>query len=99
VLNVGRGEVVDEAALVDALQKGHVGGAYLDVFETEPLPAESPLWDLPEVIVTPHNSAASRGNERRQAESFLANLARFGRGEPLLHEVEGPRAGGSAAAR
>jgi phosphoglycerate dehydrogenase-like enzyme len=99
VLNVGRGEVVDEAALVDALQKGHLGGAYLDVFETEPLPAESPLWDLPEVIVTPHDSAASRGNERRQAESFLANLARFGRGEPLLHEVEGPRAGGSAAAR
>jgi phosphoglycerate dehydrogenase-like enzyme len=99
ILSVGRGEVVDEAALVDALRKGQVGGAYLDVFETEPLPADSPLWDLPNVLVTPHNSAASRGNERRQAESFLANLARFGRGEPLRHEVAPIRTGGSPLAR
>ncbi len=97
ILNVGRGEVVDEAALVAALAKGHVGGAYLDVFETEPLAPDSPLWDLSNVIVTPHNSAASRGNERRQAESFLANLARFGRGEALLHEVAPRPAGGTSA--
>jgi phosphoglycerate dehydrogenase-like enzyme len=99
ILSVGRGEVVDEAALALALRKGHLGGAYLDVFETEPLPSESPLWDLPNVIVTPHNSAASRGNERRQTESFLANLARFGRGEPLRHEVARVRAGGAVSAR
>jgi phosphoglycerate dehydrogenase-like enzyme len=89
LLNVGRGELVDEAALVDALRKGHLAGAYLDVFEVEPLPATSPLWELPGVIVTPHNSAASRGNERRQAEAFLANLRHWLRGEPLLHEAAG----------
>jgi phosphoglycerate dehydrogenase-like enzyme len=99
VLSVGRGEVVDEAALVHALAKGHLAGAYLDVFEVEPLPAASPLWGLSNVIVTPHNSAASRGNERRQAESFLANLARFARGEPLANEVKLERAGGTEPAR
>jgi phosphoglycerate dehydrogenase-like enzyme len=99
VLSVGRGEVMDEAALAEALAKGHLAGAYLDVFEVEPLPAASPLWDLPNVIVTPHNSAASRGNERRQAESFLANLARFGCGQPLLHEVAPPGAGARNPAR
>jgi phosphoglycerate dehydrogenase-like enzyme len=98
ILSVGRGEVLDERALVDALAKGHLAGAYLDVFEVEPLPADSPLWVLPNVLLSPHNSAASRGNERRQAESFLANLARFGRGEPLLHEVAAPRAGGAPRA-
>jgi phosphoglycerate dehydrogenase-like enzyme len=87
LLNVGRGELVDEAALVDALRKGHLAGAYLDVFEVEPLPPLSPLWDLPGVILTPHNSAASRGNERRQAEAFLVNLRHWLRGEPLLHEA------------
>ncbi len=87
LLNVGRGELVDEAALVDALRKGHLAGAYLDVFEVEPLPAASPLWDLPGVIVTPHNSAASRGNERRQAEAFLRNLRHWVRDEPLSNEA------------
>ncbi len=87
LINVGRGELVHEAALVDALRAGQLAGAYLDVFEIEPLPAESPLWDLPGVIVTPHNSAASRGNERRQTEAFLRNLRHWLRGEPLAHEA------------
>ncbi len=87
LLNVGRGEVVDQAALVEALGKGELAGAYLDVFEVEPLPASSPLWGLPNVLLTPHNSAASRGNERRQVDRFLVNLVRWGRGEPLLGEV------------
>jgi len=87
VLNVARGEIVDEPALVAALRDGRLGGAYLDVFATEPLPADSPLWSLPNVIATPHNSAASRGNEARQLEIFLDNLARYGRGEPLRNEV------------
>ena len=86
VLNVGRGGVVDEAALAEALRKGHLAGAYLDVFEIEPLPAASPLWSLPNVLLTPHNSAASRGNERRQLDRFLENLVRWGHGEPLLGE-------------
>jgi len=87
LLNVSRGGVVDEPALVAALASGRLAGAYLDVFATEPLPADSPLWTLPNVIATPHNSAAARGNERRQTEVFLANLVRYGRGEPLENEV------------
>lgn len=87
VLNVSRGGVVDEPALIAALREGRLAGAYLDVFAEEPLPRESPFWTLPNVIVTPHNSAVSRGNERRAAEIFLRNLVRYGRGEPLANEV------------
>jgi phosphoglycerate dehydrogenase-like enzyme len=87
VLNVARGGVVDEPALIAGLREGRIAGAYLDVFAEEPLPRESPLWSLPNVIVTPHDSAVSRGNERRQTEIFLRNLVRYGRGEPLQNEV------------
>ena len=87
VLNVARGGVVDEPALIAALRSGHVAGAYLDVFAAEPLPADSPLWTLPNVIATPHNSSVSRGNEARRNRIFLRNLVRFGRGEPLSNEV------------
>ena len=66
---------------------GRIAGAYLDVFEVEPLPADSPLWALPNVIMTPHAAALSAGNQARQAEVFLANLARWARGEPLAHVV------------
>jgi phosphoglycerate dehydrogenase-like enzyme len=90
VINVARGEIVDEAALVHALQGGHLAGAYLDVFEQEPLPAESPLWDLPNVIVTPHNCGASSGNEARILALFADNLERWLSGQPLLNEL--PRA-------
>jgi phosphoglycerate dehydrogenase-like enzyme len=94
VLNVGRGEIVDEAALVAELTPGRtgqarLGGAYLDVFQVEPLPQDSPLWSLPNVIVTPHASSISAGSQARQAEMFLANLARFARGEPLADVVSG----------
>ncbi|MSQ74043.1 MAG: D-2-hydroxyacid dehydrogenase [Betaproteobacteria bacterium] len=71
VLNVARGEVIDEAAMIAALKSGHLAGAYLDVFEQEPLPAASPLWDLPNVIVTPHNSTSSSGNEQRVLDCFV----------------------------
>ena len=87
ILNVARGGVVDEPALIEALRDGHLAGAYLDVFAEEPLRAESPLWTLPNVIVTPHNSAASTGNEQRAAQIFLRNLVRYGRGEPLANEI------------
>jgi D-2-hydroxyacid dehydrogenase (NADP+) len=86
-VNVGRGEVVDEPALVDALESGRLGGAGLDVFAVEPLPADSPLWDLPNVIVTPHSSGGTAGTERRAADIFVDNLARYARGRPLRNEV------------
>ncbi|RIL07819.1 MAG: hydroxyacid dehydrogenase [Proteobacteria bacterium] len=86
-VNVGRGALVDEAALVAALASGHVGGAGLDVFEIEPLPPESPLWSMPNVIVTPHNSGDAPGNLHRATEIFLDNLTRWRRNEPLRNEV------------
>lgn len=88
VLNVGRGPILDESALIDALRDGRVGGAYLDVFEVEPLPVESPLWDLPNAILTPHASSFSAGNRGRQLRAFAGNLQRWARGEPLARRVE-----------
>ena len=85
-VNVGRGDLVDEPALVAALASGHLGGAGLDVFATEPLPGESPLWDLPNVIITPHNSANTGSSGVAAAELFLDNLARYVRGEALHNE-------------
>ena len=87
VINIARGEIVDEAALVAALKSGHLAGAYLDVFEKEPLPADSPLWDLPSVFISPHNCAAAAGNDERVYRIFLDNLRRWSRNEPLLNEV------------
>jgi len=85
-VNVGRGGLVDEPALIDALAAGRLGGAGLDVFVSEPLPADSPLWDLPNVILTPHNSANTQATGEGATEIFLANLARYARGEPLHNE-------------
>jgi len=85
LINVARGGVCDEQALIAALQSGQLRCAHLDVFETEPLPAASPLWDLPNLILTPHNAAASSGNDRRSAEMFLLNLEKWARGDPLLN--------------
>lgn len=87
VINIARGEIIAEAALVAALESGHLAGAYLDVFEKEPLPPESPLWNMPNVLISPHNSAATSGNTRRVNEIFFGNLGRWGRGEPLVNEV------------
>ena len=89
LINVARGRVCDEPALIAALESGQLGCAYLDVFEKEPLPAESPLWSMPNVIATPHNAAVSAGNERRAAELFLVNLEKWARGEPLLNPHTG----------
>ncbi len=88
VLNIARGEVADEPALIEALQSGHLGGAYLDVFSREPLDSASPFWDMPNVIVSPHNSSTSRGNDRRvTTDYFLPNLSRMAHGQELINEV------------
>lgn len=87
LINIGRGEVVDEPALIDAIRAGHVAGAYLDVVSQEPLPSESPLWDLPNVIISPHNSAVAAGNDARATGYFLENLRRMANGKPLVNEV------------
>lgn len=89
ILNIARGEVIVEPAMIRALQSGRLSGAYLDVFATEPLPVDSALWDMPNVIVSPHNSAAAQGNERRTAEYFLRNLRAYTKNEPLENEVSG----------
>jgi phosphoglycerate dehydrogenase-like enzyme len=75
LVNVSRGEVVVESDLIEALQNGSLGCAYLDVFEHEPLPQTSPLWNLPNVILTPHSAGFSAGNELRVSHMFLDNLA------------------------
>jgi phosphoglycerate dehydrogenase-like enzyme len=87
-LNVGRGGTVDEAAMVDALAQGRLAGAALDVFEVEPLPEDSPLWSMPNVIVSPHICGDFDGWERAATEIFVDNLGRFVRGEPLRNLVD-----------
>lgn len=86
-INVGRGELVDEDALIATLQSGHLAGAALDVFATEPLSPDSPLWDMDNVIITPHSSAGSSQSGLRSEDIFLENLARYVAGEPLINEV------------
>ncbi len=85
LINIGRGEVVNEAAMIEALRSGRLGGAALDAHSQEPLPKDSPLWDMPNVIVSPHNASASTGNEKRCAEMFIANFGRWVRGEPMFN--------------
>jgi D-2-hydroxyacid dehydrogenase (NADP+) len=87
LVNVARGEVIDEAALIDALHRGHLGGAFLDVFQTEPLAPESPLWALPNVVVTPHSAGQSAGHATRTASLFLDNFRRWLAGTPLRHQA------------
>jgi phosphoglycerate dehydrogenase-like enzyme len=86
-INVGRGELVDEDALIAALQSGHLAGAALDVFATEPLPPDSPLWNMDNVIITPHSSSASAQSGLRSEDIFVKNFARYVAGESLLNEV------------
>jgi len=88
ILNVTRGWIIDQEPLLEALRAGRIGGAYLDVTDPEPLPAESELWRLPNVIVTPHSSWASGRFNERAAELFLDNLDRYLAGAPLRNVVD-----------
>jgi phosphoglycerate dehydrogenase-like enzyme len=91
--NLGRGAVVDETALIDALRQGQIAGAGLDVFETEPLPPESLLWqmDAEHVIISPHTAGFSLKYDERASDLFAENLRRYLAGEPLLNLVERER--------
>jgi phosphoglycerate dehydrogenase-like enzyme len=91
LINVGRGVIVDLTDLTAALQAGEIAGAGLDVFEIEPLPADHPLWQLPNVIITPHTAAASPRIAERHLETLLDNLHRFVAGQPLRNAVDKKR--------
>jgi phosphoglycerate dehydrogenase-like enzyme len=88
LINIARGDVVDEEALVDALLSEKIGGAGLDVFSQEPLPTGSPLWQLPNVILSPHIAGFSEHYDARATDVFAENLRRFLAGEPLLNLVD-----------
>jgi glyoxylate/hydroxypyruvate reductase len=88
VINVARGAVIDEAALVAALASGHLGGAALDVFETEPLPKTSPLWTMPNVLVSPHSASTSERENELIVDLFCDNLRRYLAGEELRNVLD-----------
>jgi phosphoglycerate dehydrogenase-like enzyme len=87
VVNISRGDIFDEDALIAALRAGQIGGAVLDVMHQEPLPPDSPLWDFPNVILTPHISWRSTAVDARALDIFFDNLRRFRTGEPLRNVV------------
>lgn len=91
VVNLARGPVLDETALAAAVRGGHLGGAVLDVFDTEPLPADSPLWDLATVLVSPHSASTVRGENARLTELFCDNLSRDAHGRPLRNVYDAAR--------
>jgi phosphoglycerate dehydrogenase-like enzyme len=88
LVNVSRGDVVAEAALVEALRRGRLRGAALDVFHTEPLPEDSPLWTLPNVLITPHVSGTSLRFWERECALIIDNIARYLADEPLRNLVD-----------
>ena len=91
LINVSRGALVDEEALVEALWSGHLGGAALDVFQEEPLPEESPLWTMRNVLVSPHSASTSDRENARLTDLFCRNLRRFLAGEPLENVLDPDR--------
>ncbi len=91
LVNVGRGPLVDEAALIEALSEKRIAGAALDVFEREPLPSDSPLWKMENVLITPHTAAVTEKLWERHYELIAENLRRYLAGEPLLGLVDKSR--------
>jgi phosphoglycerate dehydrogenase-like enzyme len=88
LVNVARGSLVDQAALVAALEKRAIAGAALDVTSPEPLPPENPLWSLENVFITPHTSGISERIWQREAELLVDNLERWFKGQPLRNRVD-----------
>jgi phosphoglycerate dehydrogenase-like enzyme len=92
-VNVGRGSAVDEEALGNALRSGHLASAAIDVARQEPLPPESPLWDIPRLLISPHSATSPDRFWSNLHELFRDNVRRYLAGEPLLNEVDA-RVGG-----
>jgi phosphoglycerate dehydrogenase-like enzyme len=90
LVNVARGEIIDETALTAALQEGRLAGAGLDVNEVEPLPPESPLWDMSNVILSPHVAGGGSTGYAMHRKLFEQNLQRLRAGEPLINECKVP---------
>jgi phosphoglycerate dehydrogenase-like enzyme len=88
LVNIARGRVVDQDALVDALERGHLAGACLDVTTPEPLPSDHPLWGMPNVVITPHVASRAALTGARRRALLFENVRRFGAGEPLLNVVD-----------
>ena len=88
IINIARGVVVDERAMIAALQSGHLGGAALDVFEVEPLPAESPLWDMLNVIISPHSASTAETENAKITRIFCDNLKNYLSGQPLINLLD-----------
>lgn len=87
IINLARGGVIDEAAMIEALESGRLGGAGLDVMETEPLPETSPLWTAPNTLITPHFTATMPNRSERSLEIILDNLQRFREGRPMRNQI------------
>lgn len=92
LVNIARGQVVDEPAMIDALGSGHLAGACLDVFDQEPLPESSPLWDLPNVLISPHSASTVATENALITDLFIDNLRRWLAGQPLRNVFD-PTAG------
>ena len=91
IINVGRGSAIDEAAMIQRLAAGILGGAALDVFEREPLPTDSPFWDMPSVLINPHSASTSHLENGRITDLFCANLRRYLAGQPLVNVYDPAR--------
>ena len=94
LVNIARGAVIDEQAMIEALQSGHIAFAALDVFQTEPLPQDSPLWSMPNVLINPHSASTALAENQRVTDIFTANLrlfleGRYGEMSPLLDKERG----------
>ena len=87
IINMARGPVIDEVALIKALESGEIAGAGLDVFTKEPLPADAPIWDAPNVIITPHMTPALPDRTQRSIDMIVENIGRYRAGQPLLNAL------------
>jgi phosphoglycerate dehydrogenase-like enzyme len=88
LINIARGSIVDEDALIDFLKSGHLGGAALDVFRVEPLPSDNPLWDMPRVIISPHSASTAENENMKLTKIFIDNMFNYLDGKPLRNVLD-----------